>query len=148
MAGVNIVHLIGNVGNDPEIRQVNGKTVANFNLATSESYNSNGEKKTVTEWHRVQVWDKLGDIVQQFVKKGSQVYIGGKIKYEQYTDKDGQQKQATKIIANSLQLIGGKPQDSQSAKEDKAVQVEGAKVVVTTVEQVTVPDSEIDDLPF
>ena len=91
MAGVNKIILLGNIGNDPEIRFLpSGKKVASFNLATSENYkNSKGEKCTNTEWWGIEVWENLADITEKFVKKGSQIYLEGKGRTEKYTDKVG-----------------------------------------------------------
>ena len=84
MNGVNKVILIGNLGSDPEVRHLsNGSVVANFNIATSESYtNKNGERVTQTEWHRIEIWEGLAKVAEQYLKKGQSVYIEGKIKTE------------------------------------------------------------------
>ena len=107
---VNKVILVGNVGNDPEIKDVNGTKLAQFPLATNESYtNKNGEKVDNTEWHNIKIWRNLADIVEKFVKKGSQLYVEGKIKTRTYDDKDGIKRYATEIIADSIRMIGSKP---------------------------------------
>ena len=90
MAGVNKVILIGNLGADPEMKYLEGGAViARFNMATSESYTKNGEKITQTEWHRIELWDNLAKIAEQYLKKGDTVYIEGKIRTEEWQDKDG-----------------------------------------------------------
>ena len=91
MSGVNKVILLGNLGKDPEVRRLDdGRGVANFSLATSETYkNKAGEKVTNTEWHNVVLWSPLADIAESYLKKGSQVYIEGKISNRSYEDKDG-----------------------------------------------------------
>ena len=90
MAGVNKVILLGNLGKDPEVRRLDdGRGVANFSLATSETYkNKSGEKVTNTEWHNIVLWSPLADIAENYLKKGSQVYIEGKISNRSYDDKD------------------------------------------------------------
>jgi single-strand DNA-binding protein len=103
MAGsVNKVILIGNLGRDPEIRSFqNGGRVASFSLATSESWKdkTTGEKKERTEWHRVSVLnDKLIDVVERYIKKGSKLYVEGQMETRKYTDKDGQEKYTTEVV--------------------------------------------------
>jgi single-strand DNA-binding protein len=111
MAGVNKVILVGNLGADPEIRNLpSGSAVANFNIATSESYtNKNGEKVTNTEWHRIECWEGLAKVAQNYLKKGNPVYIEGKIRTEEWTDKEGQKRYTTKIRAQSMTMLGGAP---------------------------------------
>ncbi len=110
MAGVNKVILVGNVGNDPEIRSLqSGSKVASFSVATSESYTDrNGQKQENTEWHRIEMWDNLANIAEQYIRKGSSIYVEGKIKSEKYTDKDNIERTSFKIRGLSLQLLGGR----------------------------------------
>lgn len=110
MAGVNKVILLGNLGNDPEVRHLeNGSAVARFSIATSENYtNKNGERVEQTEWHRIELWDNLAKIAEQYLKKGNSVYIEGKIRTETWTDKEGNQREGKTIRANSMQLLGGR----------------------------------------
>ena len=117
---VNKTFLVGNVGNDPEIKQIKeGVKVAKFSLATSENYTKNGEKVTNTEWHNIVCWNKLADLVEKYVKKGSQLFIEGKINNEKY-EKDGQTKYITNIIAKELKFIGKKPDDSNKEARQQA----------------------------
>ena len=111
MASVNKVILVGNLGRDPEIRYLpSGEPVANITLATSSKYKSKtGEMVEETEWHRVTFFGKLAEIVSQYLKKGRSVYVEGRIKTRKYTDKDGIEKYATDIIANEMQMLGGRP---------------------------------------
>jgi single-strand DNA-binding protein len=111
MAGVNKVILLGNLGSDPEVRHLDGGSmVARFNIATSESYtNRNGERVDQTEWHRIELWDNLAKVAEQYLKKGSQVYVEGKIKTETWKDKDGAEKSGIRIRATSMSLVGGRP---------------------------------------
>lgn len=115
--GVNKVILVGNLGKDPEVRYMqNGDAVANLTIATSESWTEkeSGEKKEVTEWHRVTMFRKLGEIAEQYLKKGSQVYIEGKLKTQKYQDKEtGADRYSTTIIADQMQMLGGKTGASQ-----------------------------------
>ncbi|MGR3810467.1 single-stranded DNA-binding protein [Jiulongibacter sp. NS-SX5] len=108
MAGLNKVLLIGNVGGDPEIRTLpSGSKVANFSLATSESYTDrNGQRQTQTEWHRIEIWDGLANVVEQYVKKGDPLYVEGKIKNEKWTDQNGQERTGVRIRGLAMQMLG------------------------------------------
>jgi single-strand DNA-binding protein len=108
MAGVNKVILVGNLGSDPQVRYTpGGQAVANFNIATSERFNNKaGEKEERTEWHRIVAWGKLAEICQQYLKKGKQVYIEGRLQTRQWEDQQGQQRQTTEIVAQNMQMLG------------------------------------------
>jgi single-strand DNA-binding protein len=110
MASVNKVILVGNLGRDPEIRYLpSGDPVANIAIATSSKYKGkDGNMVEETEWHRVTFFGKLAEIVGQYMKKGRSVYIEGRLKTRKYTDKDGVEKYATDIIANEMQMLGGR----------------------------------------
>lgn len=110
MASVNKVILVGNLGRDPEIRYLpSGDPVAKITIATSSKYKSKtGEMVDETEWHRVTFFGRLADIVGQYLKKGRSVYVEGRIKTTKYTDKDGIEKYSTEIIANEMQMLGGR----------------------------------------
>lgn len=110
---------IGNLGKDPEIRYMqDGKAVANISIGISEKYkDKQGQQKEVTEWVNVVFFGKLADIVGQYLKKGSQIYIEGKLKTEKY-EKDGQTKYSTKVIGESMQMLGGKS-ESKPKEENK-----------------------------
>ena len=113
MASVNKVILVGNLGADPETRYMpNGDAVANIRLATTESWKdkASGEKREITEWHRVVFYRKLAEIVGQYLKKGSSVYVEGRIRTRKWQDKEGQERYTTEIEANEMQMLGGKPQ--------------------------------------
>jgi single-strand DNA-binding protein len=108
MSGVNKVILIGNLGGDPTVRFTpTGTAVANFNIATTERFtNKSGEKEERTEWHRIVAWGKLAEICQQYLKKGKQVYIEGRLQTRQWEDQQGQKRQTTEIVANNMQMLG------------------------------------------
>jgi single-strand DNA-binding protein len=111
MAGINKVIVIGNLGGDPEVRYTpSGSAVANFNVATSESWKdkNTGEKKERTEWHRIVVWGKLGELCGEYLSKGRQVYIEGRLQTRSYDDKDGVKRYMTEIIATDVQFLGSK----------------------------------------
>lgn len=112
MASLNKVQIIGNLGRDPEIRYMpNGEAVANIAVATTESWKDkdSGDKKEITEWHRVTFYRKLAEIVGQYLKKGSSVYIEGRLQTRKWTDKDGVERFTTEIIADTMQMLGGRP---------------------------------------
>ena len=109
--GVNKVILIGNVGKDPEIRySPNGSALATISLATSEQWKdkTSGEKQEKTEWHRVVAFGKLAEVIGQYVKKGAPIYIEGKLQTRKWTDKQGQDRYTTEIVANEMQMLGGR----------------------------------------
>jgi len=114
--GVNRVFLIGRLGTDPEVRYTsNGGAVANFNLATNESWtDKSGQKQERTEWHRVVVWGKLAEVCGQYLSKGRQAFIEGKLQTRDWTDKEGQKRYTTEIVAQTVQFLGG-PTDRAGA---------------------------------
>jgi len=144
---VNKVILIGNVGKDPEVKYIKEDVpVAKFSLATSESYkNRDGEKVTNTEWHNIVAWRGLAKVVEKYVKKGSKLFIEGKITHRKYEDKDGQTKYFTEIVCRDMTMLDSKSSSNQSDNQNSAS---------TNVQEppVDINDSEnfndVDDLPF
>lgn len=110
MASVNKVILIGNLGKDPEVRYApSGDAIANVTLATTENWkDKNGEKQEKTEWHRVAFFGKTAEVVGQYLKKGSQVYVEGRIQTRKWTDKEGQERYTTEIVADKMQMLGSR----------------------------------------
>lgn len=110
--GVNKAVILGNVGDDPSIRYMpNGKAVANFTVATSESWkDQQGQKQERTEWHRCTAYDKLAEIIGEYVKKGSKLYLEGKLQTRKWQDQQGQDRYTTEIIVSEMQMLDGKPQ--------------------------------------
>ncbi len=109
--GVNKVILVGNLGADPETRAMpSGTTVANIRIATSESWKDKqtGEQQERTEWHRVALFGRLGEIAAEYLRKGSQVYIEGSIRTRKWQDKEGKERYSTEIVANEMQMLGGR----------------------------------------
>lgn len=152
MAGVNKVILIGNLGSDPEVRHLsNGSVVANFNIATSESYtNKNGERVTQTEWHRIELWEGLAKVAEQYLKKGQSVYIEGKLKTENWQDSDGNNRTTTRIRGLNMTMLGGKNTSDQSVGNEgpPAQQTTSAPVAAPAQNTPAPSDEEVDDLPF
>jgi single-strand DNA-binding protein len=109
--GINKVILVGNLGKDPETRYMpNGKAVTNFSIATSESWKDKqtGEQKEKTEWHNIVMFDRLAEIAAEYLKKGSQVYVEGKLQTRKWQDKEGRDRYTTEINANEMQMLGGR----------------------------------------
>ena len=106
----NKVQLIGNLGNNPEIINLDsGKKIAKFSIATNESYkNAKGEKIEDTQWHNLMAWGKTADIIEQYLKKGNEVAIEGRLTNRSYDDKEGNKKYITEIVVNELLMLGGK----------------------------------------
>ena len=138
--GINKVILIGNVGKDPEVRHLDsGVAVASFSLATSETYrNKDNQKVTNTEWHNIVVWRGLAEVAEKYVKKGNPLYIEGKIRTRSWDDKDGNKRYTTEIIADTMQMLGSKQSNEESASAPENASVENIENVST----------EEDDLPF
>ena len=115
MASVNKVIIVGNIGRDPETRVfADGNPVTNISVATTDRYKdkTSGELKESTEWHRIAFFGKLAEIAGQYLKKGSQVYVEGKLRTRKWTDANGIEKYSTEVIAESMQMLGGKPSES------------------------------------
>jgi len=139
--GVNKVILIGNLGSDPELRSTpGGKSVASFTLATNESWNDKeGTRQERTEWHRIVVWGKLAEICSQYLRKGRQVYIEGRLTTRSWEDKQGNQRKTTEIVAQNMMMLGGRAGGQGEAQGESDETPEFA------AEAVKVED---DDLPF
>ena len=131
MAGINKVILIGNLGRDPELKFTpSGVAVANFSMATSEEWKDKetGEKKEQTEWHRIVSWRRLAEICGEYLKKGSKVYIEGKLQTRSWEDSDGVTKYATEVVAHTMQMLGGNPQQDQQPRPKKDASAPQANV--------------------
>jgi single-strand DNA-binding protein len=139
MTGVNKVILIGNLGRDPEVRYTpSGTAVANFTVATTETWtNRDGEKQSHTEWHRVVAWRRLGEICGEYLSKGKQVYIEGRIRTNEWEDQEGNKRRTTEIEALNMQMLGSRgPAEAQP--EERSSVGPGAAVKGPTE----------DDIPF
>ena len=131
---VNKVILVGNVGKDPETRYLDESTaITKFPLATSETYkNRNGERVSNTEWHNVVLWRGLAQVAEKYVKKGTQIYIEGRIKTRSYEDAEGNRKYITEIVGDQMQLLGRRPDDgSEAGVQGDAAQQAGTGQVST-----------------
>lgn len=122
MAGINKVIIVGFLGNDPEIRTMpNGEPVANITVATSESWTdkNTGERKEQVEWHRIVLYHRLAEIAGQYLHKGSQVYIEGRLKTRKWQDNNGQDRYSTEIQCDNFQMLGGRNQDAAQNQPPK-----------------------------
>lgn len=118
MAGINKVIIVGNLGNDPEMRTMpNGEAVANISVATSESWTdkNTGERREVTEWHRIVFYRRQAEVAGQYLRKGSQVYVEGRLRTRKWQDQNGQDRYTTEIQGDVLQMLGSRNQSGESA---------------------------------
>lgn len=151
--GVNKVILVGNLGQDPEIRYMpNGGAVANITLATSESWRdkSTGEQKELTEWHRVILFGKLAEVAGEYLKKGSQIYIEGKLRTRKWQDQQGQDKYTTEVVVNVggvMQMLGGKQEGGTGNRQPQSQQQRPAGQSTPQANNEPPMDFD-DDIPF
>lgn len=147
MAGsVNKVILIGNLGKDPEVRRLeNGTVVASFPLATSETYTdrSTNERRDITDWHNIVVWRGLAEVVEKYVRKGSKIYVEGKLKSRSYQDKEGVTKYITEVVADEITML---TRNENVAPNQPNYSNEGTPPAPSKIEQLL--DDSNDDLPF
>jgi single-strand DNA-binding protein len=146
----NLAILLGNVGNKPEVREVGDKKVANFSLATNKTFKKGNEKVTETAWHSIVCWSPLAEVVENYVDKGSKLYISGEIQYRSYENKDGQTVYVTEIIARRLQMLDSKSTDSLTPKGEKSTQdVPKSQIPAKSEPDIQdAPPPGMDDLPF
>jgi single-strand DNA-binding protein len=153
MAGINKVILVGNLGQDPELRYTpNGIAVCTLRMATSESYTdrASGERITNTEWHNVVLWRGLAETAGKYLKSGSQVFIEGKLKTRNWQDQQGQQRYTTEVVADVMQLLDRAPRNGNNAAPQAAAQPAVAEPVAVAqpAAQPAAPAGGADDLPF
>ena len=122
MASINKVMLIGNLGKDPEIRYMpSGDAIANLTLATTENWKDKaGEKQEKTEWHRISMFGRLAEIAGEYLKKGSSVYIDGKLQTRKWQDKEGNDRYTTEIVANEMKMLGSRPSGGDTGMDKSA----------------------------
>jgi single-strand DNA-binding protein len=149
--GINKVILVGNLGKDPDIRYTaSGAAIANVTIATSESWRDkqSGEKQEKTEWHRVVFFSRLAEIVGEYLKKGSQVYVEGRLQTRKWQDQSGQDRYTTEIVANEMQMLGGRGEgggQSQGGSGFRPKPEPAAKPAQAPKVEEDFPD---DDIPF
>ena len=143
MAGINKVILIGNLGRDPELRHTtSGTPVANFTMATTERWTDpSGERQERTEWHKIVVWAKQAEIVNEYLRKGKQVYVEGSLQTREWTDRDGNKRYTTEVKARTVQMLG--------RASDRPMETEDAPApTATSVAEGRDASYEEDDVPF
>ncbi|MDP4210943.1 MAG: single-stranded DNA-binding protein [Bacteroidota bacterium] len=148
---INRVILVGRVGRDPEVRHLdNNATVARFTLATSESYkNKNGEKVTNTEWHNIVVWRSLAEIAGRYIKKGTLLYVEGKIRNRSWDDKDGNKRYTTEIDAENFQMLSARSDENGSSGQGFSNAAPSNTPDYSSGSNDFAPTTEpTDDLPF
>ncbi len=148
MSSVNRVTLIGNLGKDPEVRYMaNGDAVANVTVATTDTWkDKEGQKQEKTEWHRVTFYRKLAEIVEKYLNKGSAIYIEGRLETRKWTDKQGNERYTTEVIASEMKMLGGKKEGGKP--EDKDGKSYHSERKEPPVKSGTQFDEMEDDIPF
>jgi len=157
--GVNKVILVGNLGNDPEVRYANnGAAIANLSIATSESWKdkNTGEQQEKTEWHRVVMFNRLGEIAGEYLRKGSKVYIEGKLQTRKWQDQSGQDKYTTEIVANEMQMLDSRGDNMgqggggyQPAPTQQAAPNQSGGGQASSPQSTPAPANDFDDdIPF
>jgi single-strand DNA-binding protein len=155
MPSVNKVILLGNLGRDPELRFMpNGDAVCNFSIATTDSWKDKaGEKQERTEWHNIVIYRKLAEIAGEYLKKGSSIYVEGRLQTRKWQTKEGQDRYTTEVIADSMQMLGGRSSAAQSDKSSDENFSQGSPPVknhanTSNESSPTSFDEFEDDIPF
>ncbi len=150
--GVNKVILVGNLGRDPEVRySANGQAIANVTIATSEQWKdkNTGEKQEKTEWHRIVFFGRLGEIAGEYLKKGSQIYVEGRLQTRKWQDKEGKDRYTTEIVANEMQMLGSKASNTggEYAGQSSSGSTSAAPAAQEATQAAGTDDFD-DDIPF
>jgi single-strand DNA-binding protein len=153
MSGINKVILVGNLGADPDVRYTpSGDTVATLSIATSERWTNKqtGEPVERTEWHRVILWRRLGEIAQQYLRKGSKVYIEGKLQTRKWTDQSGQDRYTTEIVGNEMQMLDSRGSgDGETTQRTQGSGQSARQAPATQTRAPEPPPADFDDdIPF
>ena len=149
--GINKVILVGNLGKDPELSYLpSGQSVAKFSLATSRSYkDKSGEMKEETEWHNIVAWGKLGEICAQYLTKGRQAYVEGRIQSRTWEGRDGQKRTTVDIVASDVQMLGGRGEGGGSERSGRSMGGErGSSSADEGSQETGAPEITDDDIPF
>ena len=149
--GVNKAIIVGTLGQDPEVRYTaNGGAVANISVATNESWRdkATGEAQERTEWHRIVMFGKLAEIAQQYLKKGSQAYFEGRIQTRKWQDQSGNDRYSTEIVANEMQMLGGRAGGGGGAPMESSGQSQSQSQSRPAPAETAPMDDGFDDIPF
>ena len=149
MASVNKVILVGNLGKDPEVRYMpNGDAVANFSIATTDTWkDKNGMRQERTEWHNISMYRRLAEIAGEYLKKGSSVYVEGRLQTRKWQDKNGQDRYTTEIICDQMQMLGGKG-GGEGKREEYDDSPPPPPVHRAPQQAASRPEDMDDDIPF
>src|SRR5579871_282567 len=147
---VNKVILVGRLGRDPETRYTSsGQAVCNFTMATDETFKDRaGERQKRTEWHRIVVWAKQAEIAQQYLRKGSLIYLEGRIQTRQWDDKEGQKRTTTEIVANNFRMLGGRGEGGMGGGAGAGDTEPQAAAAAAGAEEVPSTEISDEDIPF
>lgn len=159
MASVNKVILVGNLGRDPEMRYMpSGDAIASFSVATTDTWkDKNGQKQERTEWHRISMFGKLAEIAGEYLKKGSSVYVEGRLQTRKWQDKEGNERQTTEVVADRMQMLGGRSSgNTYEVMEDEDQSAPQQRQSAPAAQQKAAPaatggsgfDDFEDDIPF
>ncbi len=150
MSSVNKVILIGNLGKDPEVRYTpSGTAVANFSMATTENWtNKDGQRDSRTEWHRIVAWGRLGEICGEYLSKGRQVYIEGRIKTNEWEDQEGNKRQTKEIVATNMTMLGTRGEEAPISERASAREPEPVVNAQVREPEPVVNAPAEDDIPF
>jgi len=150
MSSLNKVMLIGRLGKDPEVRYTpDGSAVANFSLATSETWNDkSGTRQERTEWHNIVAWGKLADLSKRYLAKGRQVYIEGRIRTREWDDKDGNKRRTTEVMANQMVLLGSRSEGMDAGGPPPQRSAPSSEPSYSSSPGVTDVEITDDDIPF
>jgi single-strand DNA-binding protein len=150
--GINKVILVGNLGQDPETRYMpSGKAVTNLRLATSDSWKDKqtGEQREQTEWHSIVMYDRLAEIAAEYLRKGSQIYVEGRLKTRKWQDKEGRDRYTTEIVANEMQMLGSRGGERPGAEPRSEPRSESRPAASQERAAQPAPAGEFDDdIPF
>src|SRR5712692_4308815 len=152
---VNKVILVGNLGRDPETRYTgSGQAVCNFSIATSETFKDrNGERQKRTEWHKIVVWGKLAEICQQYLKKGAQIFIEGRIQSREWQDKEGNKRTSFEIVARDMRMLGSRAESAMGASASAGAGASGdfesqGQAAPAEEHAAAGPEISDEDIPF
>lgn len=150
MAGVNKVILIGNLGKDPEVRHLDGgATVANFPLATTETFkDKTGNRQEQTEWHNIVLWRSLAEVAEKYLRKGTQVYLEGKLRTRSWEDKEGNKRYTTEVVGETFTIISSRKNEDNTTNTAAAAAVTPAATTTESPQQPVLASSTSNALPF
>ena len=145
---MNIALLVGNLGKDAESQKVGEKFIIKFSVATSKKFKKDGELEEKTEWHRVVFFSRLAEIVGEYLRKGSQVYVEGRLQTRKWQDQSGQDRYTTEIVANEMQMLGGRGDGGGQAQQSPGFRKPAEPKAAPAQQPAVEEDFQDDDIPF